>query len=274
MSPGLPLSLQVFAILSALIEERTGLHYDVPERELLAERVSGRATEHGFESLLDYYYFLRYDAAADAEFALLAEALVVNETYFFRESAALQVVVGEVVPRLLARGLKPRIWCAACSTGEEPLTLAMLLDGAGLLDQVTLVASDISARVLAHAQAGVYRRRSLRSLPPGVVGRWLEGDENGMRVAPRLIRSIAWHRINLIDEKQPPEFGSFDVIICRNVLIYFRDQTIEQVIDRLWHRLKPDGYLVVGASESLLRFKVAFTCEEQGGAFFYRKQPK
>ncbi|MEI9938737.1 MAG: protein-glutamate O-methyltransferase CheR [Pseudomonadota bacterium] len=274
MSHGLPLSPQVFAILSALIEERTGLHYDVQERELLAERVSGRATDRGFESLLDYYYFLRYDPAADAELALLAEALVVNETYFFRELGPLKVLVSELIPRLLARGIKPRIWCAACSTGEEPLTLAMLLDEAGLLNQVTLVASDISARVLAQAQGGMYRRRSLRSLPPGVVGRWLEGDENGMRVAAHILRAVAWHRVNLVDEREAPPLGQFDVIICRNVLIYFRDQTVEKVLDHLWHQLRPDGQLLVGASESLLRFKVAFACEEQGGAFFYRKQPK
>jgi chemotaxis protein methyltransferase CheR len=274
MTASLPLSPQVFAILSALIEERTGLHYDLQERALFAERVSGRATERGFETLLDYYYFLRYDAAADAELALLAEALVVNETYFFREPAPLEILVDEVVPGLLARGIKPRIWCAACSTGEEPLTLAMLLDEAGLLDQVSIVASDISARVLAHAQAGLYRRRSLRALPPRVVGRWLEGHEHGMRVLPRIARAVAWRRINLIDEPEPSELESFHVIICRNVLIYFRDQTIESVVDRLWRQLSPEGYLLVGASESLLRFKVAFACVEQRGAFFYRKQSK
>jgi len=273
MSHGLPLSAPVFAILSALVEERTGLHYDLSELELLAERVSGRATDRGFESLLDYYYFLRYDAAADAEFALLADALVVNETYFFRELTSLKVLVGEIVPRLLAQGIKPRIWCAACSTGEEPLTLAMLLDEVGLLNQVTLVASDISARALSHAQTGVYRRRSLRALPPGVVGRWLHGDEDSMRVAPQIAHAISWHRINLVDDREPP-LGSFDVIICRNVLIYFRDQTIEKVVDRLWQQLRPDGRLLVGASESLLRFNVAFSCEEQQGAFFYRKQSK
>jgi len=274
MSPSLPLSPQVFAILSALIEEKTGLHYDLQERELLAERVSGRATERGFESLLDYYYFLRYDDANDAELALLTEALVVNETYFFREVAPLKILVSELLPPLLGRGVKPRIWCAACSTGEEPLTLAMLLDEAGLLDQVNVVASDISARVLAHAQAGVYRRRALRSLPRGVVGRWLEGDEDGMRVAPHLTRAIAWHRVNLVEESGPPDLGLFDFVICRNVLIYFRDQTIEKVVDRLWQQLAPDGQLLVGASESLLRFKVAFACEEHRGSFFYRKQPK
>jgi chemotaxis protein methyltransferase CheR len=274
MSHSLPLSPQVFAILSALVEERTGLHYDLHERELLAERASPRATEHGLESLLDYYYFLRYDPAGESELALLAEALVVNETYFFREVSALKVLVQDVVPQLLAQGARPRIWCAACATGEEPLTLAMLLDEAGLLDQVRVVASDISGRALAQARAGVFRRRSLRSLPAGVVGRWLEGDEDGMRVAPRVHQAIDWLRVNLVDERDLSGIGQFDVIICRNVLIYFRDRTIEQVVGNLCRRLLPNGQLVIGASESLLRFNVELTCEEQRGAFFYRKVQK
>jgi chemotaxis protein methyltransferase CheR len=127
---------------------------------------------------------------------------------------------------------------------------------------------------LAQAQSGIYRRRSLRSLPSGVVGRWLEGDENGMRVAPHLLSAIAWQRVNLVDDRECSELGAFDIIICRNVLIYFRDQTIEKLVDRLWQQLTPEGLLLVGASESLLRFKVAFACEEQRGAFFYRKLSK
>ena len=120
----LPLSPQVFAILSALVEEQLGLQYRLEERDLLAERVSRRAVERGFESLLDYYYFLRYDAAAKTEFPRLAEELVVNETFFFREVAGLRLVAESLVPELLASGVRPRIWCAACATGEEPLTLA------------------------------------------------------------------------------------------------------------------------------------------------------
>ncbi len=271
MSASLPLSPQVFAILSALIEERTGLHYDLHECELLADRVSPRATERGFESLLDYYYFLRYDPGAEAELTLLVEALVVNETYFFREVPALKVLVEDFVPKLLAEGARPRIWCAACATGEEPLTLAMLLDQAGLLDRVTLVASDISNRALAYAKAGLYRRRSLRALPEGVAGRWLEGDADGMRVAPRIAHAVDWRRVNLVDERELATMGLFDAIICRNVLIYFRDRTIEQVVGNLCQRLLTNGQLVVGASESLLRFNVSLTCEEHRGAFFYRK---
>jgi chemotaxis protein methyltransferase CheR len=271
MSLALPLSPPVFAILSALLEERVGLHYDLHERELLADRVSPRALERGFESLLDYYYFLRYDPSAEAELALLVDALVVNETYFFRDLAALDVLVNAVVPNLLARGQRPRIWCAACSTGEEPLTLAMLLDAAALLDQVQILASDISARALLQAKEGRYRRRSLRSLPPGVVGRWLDGDQDGMRVSPDIARAVEFRRVNLVSAEELSALGTFDVIICRNVLIYFQDRTIERVARGLWQNLGPDGLLLVGSSESLLRFDLPFSCEELRGAFFYRK---
>jgi len=274
MISALPLSPQVFAILSGIIEDRTGLHYDLASSQLLAERLTPRALERGFESLLDYYYFLRYDPGADAEFAQLVEALVVNETYFFREVAALRVIVDVFIPRLLAAGARPRVWCAACSTGEEPYTLAMLLDEAGLLDEVRLLASDISARVLAHAKSARYTRRSLRALPPGVVDRWLYPADDGMRVAPRIAQAVDFHCINLMDESKLAVLGQFDVVICRNVLIYFRDQTVERVLANLWQRLVPGGHLVVGASESLLRFETPFECEEQRGAFFYRKVTK
>jgi chemotaxis protein methyltransferase CheR len=270
---GLPLSPPVFAILRALIEERTGLHYGLDEREILADKLTPRASERGFESLLDYYYFLRYDAGAEAEFKALVESLVVNETYFFREVAALNLVVEAFVPRLLAAGIEPRIWCAACATGEEPLTLAMLLDAAGLLGRVTLVASDISAHALGRAKAARYFRRSLRALPPEAVGRWLVPCDDGMRVVPRIAEAVTFQRVNLIADAELAALGVFDIVLCRNVLIYFSDATIEQVIARVGRCLRADGALFVGASESLLRFDSPFVCEEQRGVFFYRKAP-
>jgi chemotaxis protein methyltransferase CheR len=92
-----------------------------------------------------------------------------------------------------------------------------------------------------------------------------------MRVAPRIAHAVDWRRVNLVDERELAAMGLFDAIICRNVLIYFRDRTIEQVVGNLCQRLLTNGQLVVGASESLLRFNVALTCEEQRGTFFYRK---
>lgn len=274
MNTELQLSPQVFAILSALVEERTGLHYAPEDRELFAERLTPRALERGFDSLLDYYYFLRYDPEAEFEFALLVESLVVHETYFFREAAPLRLLVDEFLPALVARGERPRVWCAACSTGEEPLTLAMLLDERGLSEKVSVIASDISERALRHARAGLYGRRSLRALPSGVMGRWLEPAGQGTRVASRIRESIGWYRINLIDAERVAALGRFDVILCRNVLIYFRDETIRRVVANISKALTPSGRLFVGTSESLLRLDCSLTCEEQAGVFFYKNCEK
>ena len=268
---GPSLSPQVFAILSALIEERTGLHYRLEESDLLADKLAPRLAERCLDSLLDYYYFLRYDPAGESEIAQLVEALVVGETFFFRESATLEVVVNGFIPELIREGVRPRVWCAACATGEEPLTLAMMLDGAGLLERVTIVASDISARALARAQAGMFYRRSLRALPAGVVDRWLEPRGDGMLVVPRILAAVNWHRVNLIEEQQVSALGRFELVLCRNVLIYFSDETTTKVISSIARTLSPNGRLIVGASESLLRFDSPYVCEERAGAFFYRK---
>lgn len=266
----LPLSSPVFTILSGLIEERLGLFFTAEDNEILAEKVSPRAIERGFDSLLDYYYYLRYDAGAPQEFERLAEALVVNETYIGRELDQLSALVDLLVPRLLAERSSLRLWSAACSTGEEPITLAGLLEDRGLLPRVEVVASDISQRVLGMARKGRFSGRSLRALPPAAAG-WLVFDGPNATARPALLRSVDFRQLNLSDPGAVRSAGKFDVIICRNVLIYFRDSMIKAVVSSLAAALNPGGYLLVGASESLLRFDAGLRCEEHGGAFFYRK---
>jgi chemotaxis protein methyltransferase CheR len=267
----LPLTPQVFAILRGLIEERTGLHYGDADRELLAERVSVRAEEAGFETLLDYYYFLRYDPGADVEMGTLVEHLVVKETYLFREREQLRVLVSHIL-RPWAERRRLRVWSAACATGEEPVSLAVLLEREGLLDRVELVASDISARALERARSGQMGRRSLRALRPEEHAAWLHPLPDGTaQVDGELLRHISWHRVNLTDAAQVTAMGRFDVILCRNVLIYFADETASRVVDSLAQTLRPDGLLVVSVTESLLRLGTSLACEEQAGVFFYRK---
>ncbi|WP_437639301.1 CheR family methyltransferase [Sorangium sp. So ce854] len=273
MTSRLPISPQVFAIFSALIAEKIGLHYDAGDRELLGDKLSVRAVEAGFDSLLDYYYFLRYDPAGAAEIDALIDALVVNETYFFRELAQLQVAIAELVAPRAAAGARPRIWSAACASGEEPLTIAMLLAERGLLDRVELVASDVSARALARARSGVFGPRSIRSNapPPDFAARWLQVGPDRVTVSPELQRAIDWRRINLLDAAEVASLGRFDVIVCRNVLIYFHDNTARWVVTNLSGALVAGGALLVGVSESLLRLGTALACEERGGVFIYRK---
>ncbi len=270
MSSTLPLSPQVFSILSALIEERLGLFFNADYREVLVEKLSPRALELGFESMLDYYYFLRYDAGADAELLAVADALTVNETYFLREATQLRVLVEDMLAPLAATGKRPRVWCAACSTGEEPLSLASMLEERGLLGRVDLVASDVSERALRVARRGIYGARALRAFE--ALPSWLSRDGELNVAAPRLRESIDWRRINLLDAAAIAGLGKFDAIICRNVMIYFRDETTQAVVSRLHDALVPGAYLLIGASESLLRLGTAFSCEERRGAFFYRRE--
>ena len=263
----------IFSILSSLVEERTGLHYGVAERDIFFERVQGRATEAGFESLLDYYYFLRYDPGAATEVRALAEALVVNETFFFRELDPLRVIVSRFLSPAVRAGARPRVWSAACSTGEEPLTLAMLLADAHLLRDVEIVASDISDRVLARARSGRYSPRAVREgFDAHLANAWLKQLPGGeWTIAQELIDAIQWRRINLTEQQAVGGLGRFDIVLCRNVLIYFADETILQVLRGLGSVLQPGGALFVGISESLLRFGTLLICEERDRVFFYRQ---
>jgi chemotaxis protein methyltransferase CheR len=267
----LPLSPQVFTILAALIESRAGLHYGPNDRELFAEKVSARAVELGFESLLDYYYFMRYDPGGTEELGLLVDTLLVHETYFFREREQLEWLVdGFLAPRV-ADGQRPRVWSAACATGEEPLTLAMLLDERGLGGKVEIVATDLSERALGRACEGVYPPRSLRhQQPPALAERYLSERGGRLVVAPEVHGTVEWRRVNLVVPAEVTALGQFDAVLCRNVLIYFSDQRTQEIIDALVDRIVGDGVLLVGVSESLLRFGSSVECQEHRGVFVYR----
>lgn len=273
MMSRLPITPQVFAIFSALIAEKMGLHYELADRELLGDKIASRALEAGFDSLLDYYYFLRYDPRGAAEIDALIDVLVVGETYFFRELAPLEVAISDVVVPAVAAGRRPRIWSAACATGEEPITIAALLLHLGILGKVDLVASDISERALARARAGCFGRRSIRSHapPPPYAAQWIQPTADGVSVSAELLRAVDWRRVNLLDEATIASLGRFDVIVCRNVLIYFHDNTARWVVGHLAGALAQGGLLLVGISESLLRIGTALSCEERGGVFVYRK---
>ena len=166
-----------------------------------------------------------------------------------------------------------RVWCAACATGEEPVTLAMLLQEAGLADRVQLIASDISESALARARSGLFSPRALRQHERHpLAARYLERLPTALRAQPDLLGQIDFRRINLTDDETVQKLGSFDLIVCRNVLIYFGDQHAKEVVDRLTDLLAPGGALLVGVSESLMRFGTKLVCEERSGVFFYRKQ--
>jgi chemotaxis protein methyltransferase CheR len=266
------LTPQLFTIFASLVEDACGLHYDLNDREIFAGKLIAHAADAGYESLLDFYYRLRYDDPDLRELTRLIEALTVHETYFFRELAPLQQLVdGHLSEVVKARG-RARVWSAACSTGEEPLTMAMLLDARGLLDRVELIGTDVSSQAIARAASGQHRKRAARDgHPVELAARYLEVGANAIAVAPRIRSAVAFRTLNLFDAAAIHALGAFDVILCRNVLIYFRDDHVTRVIDQLAGALARDGLLAVGVSESLLRFGTSLVCEERGNSFFYRR---
>lgn len=262
-------------LLRDLIHERTGIYYDDEKLDRLAEKLAARLAEMGVESPLDYYYLLKYGEAAEAEWLRLMDVLAVPETYFWRGMDQIKALVEVVVPEHFAvRPHEPlRIWSAGCSSGEEPLTIAIVLKEAGWLDRapIQIYGTDASPAAIRRARAGLYKPRSLRNVPPDLRERYFVQAEKGWRVLPDLHRRVRWAVVNLMDEGQAAPLASAHVIFCRNVFIYFSSEAIRKVTNLFYRHMPTPGYLFVGASESLLRITDRFRLEEIGGAFAYVK---
>lgn len=266
-------------LLRDLIHERTGLFFDNGKGDILADKLSPLVIERGFTSLLDYYYLLKYDDAAQDEWLNVMNALSVQETYFWREMDQVRALVEWVVPRWFAApGAGPlKIWSAACATGEEPLTIAMALDEAGWLGRapIEIHASDASTSAVAKARRGVYRERSFRNLSAELRANYFthEAATKTWRIDAKLHARIRWGVVNLMNEAEIAPWAAANVIFCRNVFIYFSDQTIGRTVRSFAAHIRPPGYLFVAASESLLRHSADFELQEIGSAFVYVKRP-
>jgi chemotaxis protein methyltransferase CheR len=267
-------------LLRDLIHERTGLFFDNGKGDILTDKLSPLVIERGFTSLLDYYYLLKYDEAGQNEWLNVMNALSVPETYFWREMDQVRALVEWVVPRWFAApGAGPlRIWSAACATGEEPLTIAMALKEAGWFGRVPVEihASDASPAAIEKARRGVYRERSFRNLPAELRAKYFrpEGETKTWRVDAGLHAGIDWGVVNLMDEAEVASRAASNVIFCRNVFIYFSDQSISRTVRTFAEHIRPPGYLFVAASESLLRLSEDFELQESGNAFVYVRRPR
>jgi chemotaxis protein methyltransferase CheR len=271
---GLGLSDTAIPLLRDLVHERSGIFFEPARFDMFAERLAPLVIERGFESFLDYYYLLKYDESAASEWLRVMDALSVPETYFWREIDQVRAVVEVVVPALVKslRGLPLRIWSVPCASGEEPLSIAMMLDQGGWFERapIEIHASDASPAAIARAQAGRYRERAFRALPEALKACYFSEVGDSWRPVRRLSSRItSWSVVNLMSPEQVAGRAGVPIIFCRNVFIYFTDGAIRSVVDRFADAMPPGGYLCVGASESLLRITTRFDLEEVGGAFMY-----
>ena len=271
----LGLAGSVTSIFCDLIHERLGLSYDATQFGNVGDRLARLVVERGLGSFMDYYYLLKYSDDA-SEWRNVMDALAVPETYFWREVDQVMAIVDCVMPNLAARadGRRIRIWSVPCSSGEEPLTIAMLLNERGWFSRadIEIVASDASPAAIAKAEAGVYSGRAFRALPPDIRDRYFQpAGGSKWAVSPDLQRRIRYDVVNLMDLPSVSAHAAVEVIFCRNVFIYFSDRNIEQVVKTFARSMPDPGFLCVGASESLLRFATPFELREIGGAFVYIK---
>jgi chemotaxis protein methyltransferase CheR len=263
-------------LMRDLVQAQTGMTYDETRLHFLRDRIVPLAVQRGFDSLLDYYYLLKYDAAAEDEWHRVVDALAVQETYFWREFDQIRALTDVIVPSLAARGTHPiRIWSMPCASGEEPISIAMALNEAGWFSRVPIEirASDASDAALQRARAGRYSERAFRQLPQDLRERYFTRTGAGeWTVVPELHRRVvAWTRVNAVRPDRWGNEAAADVIFCRNLFIYFDSATVERVAAAFAERMRRPGYLCIAAAESLLRLSTPFTLEDVGGAFVYVK---
>jgi chemotaxis protein methyltransferase CheR len=256
-----PLNDKEFALFTALIEREAGIHLSEVKKALLVGRLSKRLRELGLRSFMAYYRRVTEDDPAEK--TQMIDRICTNETHFFREPRQFEFLVDTVFPEWQARAMagrrsrRIRVWSAACSTGEEPYTLAMvLLDhfSPQLGWQIEILASDLSTRVLDRASAATYPIERTAEIPEHYLHKYMlkgmRSQEGLMRAGPAIRSLIRFAQVNLV-EPSYPVVGTFDLIFCRNILIYFEMATKRRVIDQLLSALEPDGLLFLGHAESL-----------------------
>lgn len=252
------LTNETFCLLRDIIYRRCGIFFADNKKYLLETRLARRLEERSLKTFEDYYYFLTYDQSREKEMANLVNVIVTNETSFFRDIMQLEAFKRGVVPKIVqekANGLKAlKVWSAACSTGEEPYTLAMMLMEEGLASKgwsVEVLGSDICDNVLRSAEAAVYEKYSLRNTPEGYLKKYFSGSLETFTVAKKVQELVKLKKLNLIDPFETRSVRGMDIIFCRNVLIYFDDASKRKAVTHLYDALNKGGYLFVGFSETL-----------------------
>ncbi|MCS7214546.1 MAG: protein-glutamate O-methyltransferase CheR [Thermodesulfovibrio sp.] len=255
---------EIFKQLRDFVYEKTGIYVPDNKKYFLENRLSRILREKNLRNFEDYLYFLKYSANKN-DIARLFDAVTTNETFFFREPQQFEVFAQNLIPQIIKEnsqmGRKDiKIWSAACSTGEEPYTIAMILHDLPELNPLRkeIYASDISESVLMSAKRAIYGAYSVRNIPPKFMAKYFK-DSSGMYVLSDSIKSmVKFLNINLIDEREVKQLKGIDVVFCRNVLIYFDDKAKKKSVSLIYDVLRPKGYLFVGTSESLHNITKAF----------------
>ena len=255
------LSTREFHLIKDLVKDKFGIYLREQKKSLVVQRLQKELWAGGFSSFQDYYNYVIHDTSGQA-LHKMGELISTNHTYFFREMAHFDFIENVALPQLITAVRKKgereiRIWCAGCSSGEEAYSLAMVLSQYAVEHtpgvQFYILATDISARVLQKAAAGIYSKEQVFRIPPLYRMRYFEQLGDGQwKVKPNISKMILFRRLNLMRHEYPFK-KRFQIIMCRNVMIYFDEPTKNQISKRFYRYLEEGGYLLIGHSETLDR---------------------
>jgi len=256
---------------------KTGIYFEDNKRYFVDRRLTARMRATGHKSCLLYLRFVQFQPS-QSEFQKLVNAMTVNETYFFREEYQLSALVAGVmddVRKRKAPGQSIRIWSMPCSTGEEPYSIAIYLMEhwpAMAEADVEIVGSDINSTVLDAARDGVFTDYALRNTPPNIVAKYFKKiSDTGHELLSEIREAITFTQVNLTNPDETRSYRGFDIVFCRNLLIYFDSTSRREAVECLYGALNPGGYVFLGHSESMSRISSLFTIARAADALVYQK---
>lgn len=261
----------------------SGIRFQESKNYFLASKLDLRRKELNLNTLDEYYSFLQRQGKMSKEIELLLNEVTINETFFYRNTAQLDSynkdILMDVLAKKRAKGDKKiRIWSAASSTGDEAYTLIMDMIEKNLHKEFTIevVGTDISQKALGVAKEGVYKKYAIRNIPDSQLRRHFTVlDEYNYKLSDEIKRFAQFKHCNLSDSMNCRILGKFDIVFCRNVLIYFDRESREQVLTNIYNNMNEDAFLLVGHSENLYAERHLFeSCKDKLQALAYRKAPK
>jgi len=257
----IPLPDATFKNIRDYIYEKSGIYISDTKKYLIENRLSKILQEKNLKSFEEYFKLIKFNTNGN-ELTRLFDAVTTNETYFFRESHQLTTLIDDVLPGIRNNknnGKQIKVWSAACSTGEEPYTISMMLMEKSLIPGTFEIhASDISEGVLKSAKRAVYNSYSVRNIPETYIKKYFKSVGQDFNLNAKVKGSVQFRKVNLIEKNNFKSIKGIDVIFCRNVLIYFDTRAKQKVVSNLYDSLNPGGYLIIGSSESLHNITRAF----------------
>lgn len=280
-APAVAMSDAAFRLLRDFIYDRLGIYFQEKKKYLLEGRLGKRVQMLRLQGFEEYLHLLRYGAQKDLEFEYLCDAVTINETFFFRNEPQFDAIESVVLPEVIqarrsAGSDTVRIWSAACSSGEEPYTLAMIFQERmrhrfpGM--RLEIVGTDISSTVLHTARKGSYGDYATRNTPPLFLQKYFTVDGPRRTVKDEIRAMVRFQHLNLFDREAMRGMRDFDLVLCRNVMIYFDTPAKVQVVSGLYDSLRFGGYLVIGYSELLHGISNAFRVMSFPKTTLYKKE--